>query len=728
MPLDVYAPCPCGSGKKVKFCCAADIVKELGEVIEMIEADQRIAAVDRISHLLDKKPNNPALLAVKATTQLELGEGEAAKQTASAFLKTAPDNPVALALAALTEIDPRDLKPAIIKLQRAIEQVAGSEFPFTVYEAVRALARILLATGHYISGRAHLVSQVALEGGQSRESIMAMMQVNSSPQVPLLLKDERELQAPPAESSLAAAEVAQWNGALESARRMGWLSALKQFEQLAAKHPAVASLWRNIAQLRAYLADSDGSADAYRKLAVLPDLPEHEAIEATALAERLEARREGNTWDDVVVTFAVPDASALREFLLSHKQVRSIPVDPREYQEENEAPPLAVFELLDRELPRTAEGLTYENAPRALGEILLYGKETDRDARLEFLVIRSPEFDRRIAALKSVCGNLLGAELKQEKEGEALRVLDLMTPRTRLPGDVSRAQLDEIVQAQWRHIFLTAWPDLRQGTFGGKTLREVAADPNRRVEALAHILIREQIAEAERIEFDFDEVRRSLGLPVPEPIDPTGVRLESVSLSRLRRVDATKLTSEQLEKELSRAVSYNAVVAARNFAKEMLTRGPTDAKFGKLELCGLLARLAANSEEALKYVLEGQAAATAAGKSPAELLLQELPIRIERGETEELKRIVQTIETKHMREPGIAQAYVQMLVQYGLITPEQLAQMGMLGPAMGGPPRRGPGAMPAPAAAAPAAGGVWSPEAAAPAPAGKSKLWLPGMD
>src|SRR6185295_14896892 len=133
--------------------------------------------------------NNPALLAIKATTQLELGEAEAAKQTAAAFLKAEPNNAVALALGALTEIDPRDLKPAIAKVQRAIEQVPGNDFPFTVYEAIRALARILLATGHYISGRAHLISQVALEGGQSRESVMAMMQVNGSPQVPLLLKD-----------------------------------------------------------------------------------------------------------------------------------------------------------------------------------------------------------------------------------------------------------------------------------------------------------------------------------------------------------------------------------------------------------------------------------------------------------------------------------------------------------------------------------------------------------
>ena len=35
---------------------------------------------------------------------------------------------------------------------------------------------------------------------------------------------------------------------------------------------------------------------------------------------------------------------------------------------------------------------------------------------------------------------------------------------------------------------------------------------------------------------------------------------------------AGKLTDEQLEKEFQTAVSFNAVVASRNFAKEMLAR------------------------------------------------------------------------------------------------------------------------------------------------------------
>ena len=34
MEIDVYAPCPCGSGKKLKFCCAP-IVEDMAKVARL---------------------------------------------------------------------------------------------------------------------------------------------------------------------------------------------------------------------------------------------------------------------------------------------------------------------------------------------------------------------------------------------------------------------------------------------------------------------------------------------------------------------------------------------------------------------------------------------------------------------------------------------------------------------------------------------------------------------
>ena len=62
-------PCPCGSGKKVKFCCSADIVDDLARVVRMMEGDQRAAALDTVEKLLAK-----ALKLPKSAVRVVTGE------------------------------------------------------------------------------------------------------------------------------------------------------------------------------------------------------------------------------------------------------------------------------------------------------------------------------------------------------------------------------------------------------------------------------------------------------------------------------------------------------------------------------------------------------------------------------------------------------------------------------------------------------------------------------
>lgn len=63
MSLDPYKPCPCGGGKKVKFCCCKDVVNELGEVTRAIEGEQRLAALEKLNKLMAAKGDRAALLA-----------------------------------------------------------------------------------------------------------------------------------------------------------------------------------------------------------------------------------------------------------------------------------------------------------------------------------------------------------------------------------------------------------------------------------------------------------------------------------------------------------------------------------------------------------------------------------------------------------------------------------------------------------------------------------------
>ena len=108
-----------------------------------------------------------------------------------------------------------------------------------------------------------------------------------------------------------------------------------------------------------------------------------------------------------------------------------------------------------------------------------------------------------------------------------------------------------------------------------------------------------------------------------------------------------------------------------------------------------------------------------AGESPARWLLAELSIRLSQADTSECQKLVQTIQTRYMQEPGVAQGLYEILVSYGIISPE------------GMPAGPRPAAQPQLAAApvAEPASKLWTPDApAAEAGGEKSKLWIPGMD
>ncbi len=166
----------------------------------------------------------------------------------------------------------------------------------------------------------------------------------------------------------------------------------------------------------------------------------------------------------------------------------------------------------------------------------------------------------------------------------------------------------------------------------------------------------------------------------------------------------------------------NASESIRHLAKEVLDRSSLNDKVDKNETYDLLIRTATDPEDALSYVADAKKRASDADESPARWLLAELSIRLSRGEAAECQALVQTIQTRYMQEPGVSQGLYEILVSYGIISPQAMPPGAM-------PPGAGPG----PQMAAPApepAGQVWTPDApAAAAPAGeKSKLWVPGMD
>ncbi|MDP6717314.1 MAG: hypothetical protein QGF59_01610 [Pirellulaceae bacterium] len=716
MSLEPYQICPCGSGDKVKFCCSKDIVPELDKVLRAVEGEQRASALDQIEKLVAEKGERLALLALKADLQLSLGGVDAAENTIAAFQKAAPYNSVALALSAIVAASKSDVEAASEKLQRSLEYV-DKEMPQSVYAAIGLIGRLMLSRGNVLAARGHWILQASLAGGQDQDPVTLLTRLNASPEIPLLLKEDHAYAECPADVPWAG----EFNAALKSARRGAWLAARESLESLTAKvtdHPA---LVKNIAIFRGWLGETEEAVAAWHKYASMDGVDQDDAIEAEALAQMLDAKTYGDEVDEITVTFAVPDIEKLMEWLLAHKQLSQMHVDLQQLAQEDQPPPKAVSSLLDRPMPETGVGLKREDIPCVVADMMVYGKQTDRDARVELVLLKTDGFDARSQLLADLAGELVGEVVKEEKTGSASVIAEALTWRWRLPNDTPTDLRTEFLSAQHRDVMLQRWTTLPQQVLDGKSPIDAASDDAYRVRLLAIILLLELAADPTERDFDFDELRTKLGIPTRPMISGKNQDVLKLSMVQLTRINGEELEDEQLYIAFQRAALKNQTELIFSFGQEMLKRDRLPKGLEKNQLYEALINACSDSDVALELVAEADAIAAEKNESPARWLLAELSVRLPRMESDQCNRLVQTIQSRHMNEPGVADGLYRLLVNYGVISPDGT-------PAGGGP---APQQAAAPTAGAPEGGGLWTPDGPA-TPAGdesqKSKLWVPGMD
>jgi tetratricopeptide (TPR) repeat protein len=735
MSLDAYQPCPCGIDKKIKFCCGAEILDDLAKIDEALAGEQRLGALDLCNRLLEKKPDRPCLLMHKATVQMALHELDACSQTVDHLLEVAPGNPGGLAIAAMLDCQEGKAKEAVDRLQSALEEQQGKLIP-VVYEAIGIVARTLDAVGEPLAAQPYAVFQAAASGGKDRNAVMNLLELEGSGQIGLAIHGMTGLVPAPSDSQMKAASIAEFGAALRQADLGCWRKAAGMFEALAKKEPNEPAIWRNIGVCRVRCVDNAGAIEAFRRFASLKTVPRDDAVEAEAIAQYLRDPSEIDTIPELTVTYAVTDVQALHESLLSSKRVHSVPFDPAQFREAGEPAPMGMFLLLDREVPATADNLTRDNVPKVLGELLLYGKETDRPARAEFTATRAADFEAKLKHVRDVLGSFAGEKLGEEESGRMSAVAAALSINWRFPNETPLDVRKRLMQEQRTLSLLSIWPNLPMGALEGKSPRQAVADPAGQIRVQAIIL---QMDLAEPVENpDYNKLRRSLGLPVLETIDPSGVRVESLSPAKQTRLDVAKMTDDQLVGVYRRAVVTAAPRLLRKIGQEIVSRPSIDShkEIDKGEVFDILARMSVDPNEAVGYLTKAQEVAKAKGRSPARYLLAELPYRLQRGEELESRRILNLLTTRYAKEPGVQEALLNLLAQLGLVRVDPATGRPIIMMPSGGAPAGSTTALDAAesgAAAPPPHSALWTPDQFGPGPApaageGKSKLWIPGME
>jgi hypothetical protein len=396
-----------------------------------------------------------------------------------------------------------------------------------------------------------------------------------------------------------------------------------------------------------------------------------------------------------------------------------MPVDLARMGTEDSPPPKGAYWLLNRKPPEPGADLTPADVPRVVGQLFIFGRQTDREARVELAVFR-PELEAATATLLEVAGDAIGERHSEDVRNHVPALEQALTTNWRLPEETPIEKRTALIEQQRRDILLNDWPKMPRKIFGGKSALDVAGDPGMRTRLLAAIFLLELATDQVAGGFDFNELRRKLNVPELGSLAPSGEFIETLPLSRLTRVEVNSLSDEDVVDLYRRADAFRHVSALRSLAHEVIARPSLDSQIDKSEVYGLLAQIEPDSGQALAYLDKARDVADAAKKSTAPWDLAEFALRITRGEMAEADRLLYHIRDSHINEPGVAQALYQILADAGIIGPDGRPTAAAAAAAGQGAPD-----IVVPGAGGAEPGKLWTPDGDQPQGGKKSTIWTP---
>jgi hypothetical protein len=561
-----------------------------------------------------------------------------------------------------------------------------------------------------VAARAHLLLYAGMAPKGDNRAIELLLRLNLQGGLPLLLRENLVL----SEISDGLRNKAAFNEAVRLARRGQWRRAEGEFAKLldpAAPPPAVLY---NLAIVCGWQACDAEMAQGLHHFAKL-DVPLDDAVEAEALAQLVDPKLEDPQIESVRLSYTLVNEDAAAERLASDKRIEHYELDPETLDEDETTRPRSTHILLDRAPAHSGADISVDDAPTVLAFVSVYGKRTDRAARLEVTTDRGPESDEATRLLAGILGDALGPEESSEVVGEKSRSDAALAWRWRLPDDTPPAKRRALLHARRRRAILDDWTSAPRAALGGLSPREAAAKPELRIPLLASVLIIEQSAVDARERELFQELREKLGVPRAETIDPEGVDWERIPLVRFARIDMAHVPNDRLVQLFNRAVMSGASVSMLASAQEIVSRDGiedgVDAAYRQL------IRSEPDPDRALDWADQAKARAQRAGKPAGEWALLRLEVQIERGDPMGVQAALDEIRRNHLNEPGVADATYQLLYTAGLIVPRSAGGM---------PAATGRSPLEASTSAS-EPGRIWTPgqDAAQPTGGGKSAIWTP---
>ncbi len=725
MPVDPYSVCPGGTGKKIKFCCQ-ELIGDLEQLERLVEGDQLTAALEQVTRLAAKHPGRACLLATQTKLELAARRFNDAAVTSRAFLDAFPDNPLALGHAAITAALVNNMPEAASLLDRARE-AAGPDVPPDLVRIAATVVQAAAQAGQtgFAQGVLEWLQEKSLGTDEERRMLATMV---ASAGVPPAVRTRVHYIETQADSPWRF----EFETGLKHVRSWRLGKALTAFQSLRGVASSSPELFTNIALLCEQLARPFEASEAWHTVARLRfqvggPTAHDDAVEATGRAMTLETQADPDR--SPLVRYGLlrgtlqGEIELLEDVVRQNGQCEPSPFDRSRWVSRGAVPPRSVWRIFD------AAASDQPDVPpgRLLGTLLVYGRQTDRDAEAVLqgfqpdLVLAQPFLESLLKTTFQAsedAGELPAATPTQWLLGAQFRLSIPKSPPPSVPSD-QPTQIDQLLARQraagWDRL-RSLWPSEPLPELMGRSPRDavMAGQPLVwRVEAF----ITENEATLQRPggAAVWADMRNLLGLAMPEAISEPRP-LGTVPPLRWHRLCWEVVELEQLRGLLVTAIDAGFELAAEQASRELLSRSDATAA-DQWESLSFLEERAVESIDKLEILRRMRELAGHVKAHVGLLDVAELRVRMQRGDQAEMMVLLDRLRRTAGRDQQVMSALAEVLMEAGVD----------LSALAGGAAPVGAGAMSAAGETIGAAAGkLWTPggEPAA-APTEKKTLWTP---
>ncbi|MDR1957873.1 MAG: hypothetical protein LBQ54_02320 [Planctomycetaceae bacterium] len=727
MTIDPYLPCPGGRNKKIRFCCP-EMLRELEQIHKFLEDDQFHACFSYIEDVEKKHPDCACLDAAKLEILKSQGRLEEMVPIAEKFYNREPDNHTAVADLALALAAGGDPDRAISLLVDAYEQEKEGEVHQMTLSNTQTICQILAQAGYPVSGLA--LAKVLLTFTQGSEE-MAKFLRDMIAQIPLPLPVKTCRFNPLAPEGFAGK--ADYDRIAPLIVTGKWKKALAGLEKLAPQASEWPNLLLSLALVQLWLHKTEDAYATLLRYAAMDGITDEDRAEVMALYFMLDRRNIEDETKIVNRSVEINHFDAVLEQFLSTPDFYSVDFDPRAYGDAEHPAPKKIFMILDRPFPEDGTAPTLENTPRQIGTLSLFGRQTDREARLEVMEALETAQEEIMNRLREKIGGHITnvGEMKTVREVTEIAARIDSRLRFRSTNHPTKEQLLQLVDDSLKRDgpFWQWWLNHSFKILDGQTPKSAATNPSYRAKILGMIQMVEYLLPPAKALHYCNSVRESLGfeplgtITLPEELPETA--LSRLPITRWFRVDTAPLPLESLGNELEMLDLVGEMRGAVHFAQEILARPMLEEDYAVRAYAFRVmledAEERDNEEDVSLWIDRAKNEAAALKQPLAEWEIAELLLRLRQRDSVRTTQLMEYIMRHYRNDPQVMMTMQQIFMQLGLVnpdgTPTHLATLR--------------GRRPAPAAPDTAAesssmtsGGI-SPEPSAAQP---SKLWIPGMD